>query len=256
MRNVKLIDMSSPETARLFRENDTVILPCASLESQGPHMPVSQDLIVSEEVARRIGEKTGTAVAPAIPYGTSEAILDFAGTVSVRSHILAEFIKDICRSYHRQGANKFLMINTHYYNAWPINIAIDEIRSEGMFGVQIMFWEMAEKLCSDVAESDFYPFGHAGEITTSVVMSIRPDLVDMSKAKKVTPGASFQLRHIKEAPAVYAFDDYSKFAKGGMYGDPRKASRKKGEIVLGRCVENMARIVEELKAMNGKTPNV
>lgn len=252
MRKVKLIEMSSPETAEQFREIDTVILPCASVESQGPHMPVSQDIIVAEEVARRVGERTGIAVAPTIPYGTSDAILDFAGTVSVRSHILTEFIKDICRSYHRQGANKFLMLNTHYYNTWPINIAIDELRGEGIFAVQVGWWELAQKLCSSVAESDFYPFGHAAEIPTSVVMSIRPDLVHLSKAKREAPSNSFQLRHIGEVPAVYAFDDYSKIAKNGMYGDPRKATKEKGEKVLNRCVEHLVSLAEELKAMNLK----
>ena len=250
MKKTRLIEMTSPETAERFREVDVVILPCASVETQGPHMPVSQDIIVGEEVARRVGEATGAAVAPTIPYGTSEAIIDFAGTVSVRSSVLCELYKDVCRSYHRQGANKFLLLNTHYYNTWPINITIDELRSEGMFAVGANFWELAERLCRDVAESDYYPFGHAGEITTSVVMSIRPDLVDLKKARKEAPENSFQLKHIKEAPSVYAFDDYKKIAKKGMYGDPRKATREKGEIVLKRCVDWLASLVDELKDMN------
>jgi creatinine amidohydrolase len=254
MIRTRLIDMTSPETAERFHLVDTLILPCASVETQGPHMPVSQDIIVGEEVARRVGEKTGAAVAPTIPYGTSSAILDFAGTVSIRSNILGEFYKDVCRSYHRQGVNKFLLLNTHYYNTWPINITIDELRNEGMFAIGANFWELAERLCKDVAESDYYPFGHAGEITTSVVMSIRPDLVDLSKARKEAPTESFQLKHIKEVPSVYAFDDYKKIAQKGMYGDPRKATTEKGEIVLKRCVESLASLIEELKAMDLKEP--
>lgn len=249
MVKVKLHDMTTPETEEQLLRVDTVIVPCGSMECQGPHMPVSQDVIVAEEVSRRVGEATGIAVAPVIPFGTCDPIMGFSGTVSIRNDVLVEFYKDVCRSYHRHGAKKFLLLNTHYYNAWPVNIVIDEIRKEGMYGIQVDWWRLLFKHSGDVSESHFYPFGHASELTTSVVMSIRPDLVDLSKAKKEGPLKSFQIEHYPDVPAVYAFDDYTKITKNGWYGDPRKATKEKGRKLVNLGVKQVVRIANELKAM-------
>lgn len=248
IRRCKLAEMSSPNIGYLLRTMKTIILPMGSLEGNGPHLPVSQDLLVAEEISRRLSERTGIPVAPTIPWGTANPYTKFPGTVSLKGQILAEVVKDICRSYKRHGANKFLILNMHVNNIWPVNLAIDELKVEGIYGVQVIWWSLVAKLCMDIAGKEDLPMGHGGEIVTSVILAIRPDLVDMSKAVRELPKRSFQLEHAKDLPAVYAFDDHSKITRSGITGNPLKASKEKGEEVIERCLQFLVSLSEDLKS--------
>lgn len=247
MEKILLAEMTSAEIATLFKEIDTVIIPVGAIEGNGPHLPVSQDMIVAEEIAKRLGEKTGVPVTPTLPYGNSALLMGYPGTVTIRSNVLAEMLKDICRSYAKHGIKKFLILSPHLGNVWPCNIAIDELRDEGLLVVQADWWRLMGRLCSDMAEAEGYPLGHGSELVTSVVMALRPDLVDLSKAVKEAV-ESFHLNyHYAYYPAVFTFPDYSKITKSGIVGDPSKASKEKGERIIERCMTVLVKLVEDLK---------
>ena len=67
---VFLGEMTSPEVEAFLREHDTVIVPTGSTEQHGPHGPLLTDVLIPQEVARRVAPRVGAAVAPPINYAS------------------------------------------------------------------------------------------------------------------------------------------------------------------------------------------
>src|SRR5579864_7203434 len=91
--SMRITDLSSEEIRKIIQGSDTLILPIGSIESNGPHMPVSQDFLVADEIANRLGQLSQTLVAPTIPWGVADALMSFPGTVSIRSRVLTDLVE-------------------------------------------------------------------------------------------------------------------------------------------------------------------
>ena len=93
---VFLGEMTSPEVeAFLAAGHDTVIVPTGSTEQHGPHGPLLTDVLVPNEVARRVAARIGAAVAPTINYGLSYPHIGFTGLVQVRIPTFMALIEDV-----------------------------------------------------------------------------------------------------------------------------------------------------------------
>src|ERR1044072_1753565 len=85
------------------------ILPIGSTEAHGPHLPLSTDVIIAEEMARRAAEKLiaqglDTLVLPPLSYSVTNFSADFTGTISIRKATATALIRDICVALYQQGA--------------------------------------------------------------------------------------------------------------------------------------------------------
>ena len=61
---VFLGEMTNPEVEAFLRDHQTVIVPTGSTEQHGPHGPLLTDVLVPQEVARRVAPRVGAVVAP------------------------------------------------------------------------------------------------------------------------------------------------------------------------------------------------
>jgi creatinine amidohydrolase len=208
-----------------------VILPIGSTEAHGPHLPLSTDVIISEEMSRRAAERLSargieTLVLPAISYSVTDFSLDFPGTISIKKDTAAALIRDICISLYEQGARLIAIANSHLEPAHvaSINEAIEAVKQKT--GHAVAFPDKrrrrwAEKLTEEFRRGDC----HAGSYETSLLMAARPELVredirqslervPISIAEKIKEGAST----FTEAGGTQAY-----------FGDPRAASREEGD---------------------------
>src|SRR5262249_29173695 len=74
-----------PEVRRAAGEARVAIIPVATLEDHGPHLPVDCDLRITAEICRRAAEATPdqTVLLPAIPHGYDPHHMDFPGPITV-----------------------------------------------------------------------------------------------------------------------------------------------------------------------------
>ena len=121
---VFLGEMTSPEVeAFLAAGHDTVIVPTGSTEQHGPHGPLLTDVLVPNEVARRVAptdrrrrraDDQLRAVVPA--HG-------FTGLVQVRIPTFMALIEDVARRWRRSGSGRIVFLNGHYDNTLAIAYA-------------------------------------------------------------------------------------------------------------------------------------
>ena len=130
-RKVELARMTLLEVPLACAEaNGVIVIPIGATEQHGPHLPMCTDTITTEVTVLRAAKDARVVAAPAIAYSNSRQNIGFAGTVSVRPAILAEFVKDVCRSLLRHGFNKIVVVNGHGGNAAVLTVGSGEFHLE------------------------------------------------------------------------------------------------------------------------------
>ncbi len=94
---VFLGEMTTLEVEAFLTHDHTVIVPIGSTEQHGPHGPLLTDVLVAQEVARRIASRVGAVVAPTVDYGLSYPHVGFTGLVHIRIPTFMALIEDLCR---------------------------------------------------------------------------------------------------------------------------------------------------------------
>ncbi|MEM2123692.1 MAG: creatininase family protein [Candidatus Bathyarchaeia archaeon] len=232
-------EKSFKQLENMLRERSVAILPIGSTEQHGPHLPTGTDHIIAWELAKRVAEKTGSFLLPLIPIGFSEDHFPKAGTLSLSAETLRRVIKDIAKSLSRNGVKHIVVISGHAGHLSQLSDICYELNVTS---------ELGETLIHNISPFSLIPIEayagileeevlmHAEELETSLMLLLRPDLVDMDEAVKETPD------FIPKGLNTPAFTEglriltTSKFLgrdlKHGVCGDPTLASKEKGEKIL------------------------
>ncbi len=239
---MRLAEVSWIKAKNVLEKTDTIILPVGSTEQHGPHCPLGTDHITADSIANMIGDRVGLPVLPVIPVGISSHHRQFPGTLWTPPAVFRDYVKAVILSAASHGPHKFFIINGHGGNTPSLHEVAEELRSDSEIFVAI---------------ATAYPSkldGHAGEDETSIMLHLRPELVDMSKAidtKQVEELAGIQMRSQKVGPAEFGWDtiDLSSTGVFGAAGKTimaTKATKKHGEEITKAQIDELTAFAEEL----------
>lgn len=230
--------MPWPDFDAARRQTDLGIIPTGAVEGYGPHLPLGSDALVAEAVARLVGQRTGGLVAPVIPVGDSRALAEFPGTLSVSVSALKAYLADLARSLIGWGLRRLLFINTHAGNVPIINdLMTDLAAGHGVRCAQVDFWRFIQPLVADIVRDRQHPFGHAGEVGTSVLLHLYPDLVRKDRLAAHRPGPD-------PFPEVLRPSSYRSRAPDALVGDATLADPALGAEIIRRAVDRVVAFVE------------
>src|SRR5689334_20469219 len=249
---VFLGEMTSPEVeAFLAAGNDTVIVPTGSTEQHGPHGPLLTDVIVPNEVARRVAERLGALVAPTINYGLSYPHTGFTGLVQIRIPTFMALIEDVAVSLATVGFTRIVFLNGHYDNTMAIAYACANAAPRlpaGARAFPVNYWD---GMTATEAAEFFDPSNglHANKGETSAVMAINEDLVDLEAANAemppfpaVTNGAAVHTAFFFTTPGSVHRATHS-----GTWGDARESSAEFGERYLKVVTDATERLLDDIE---------
>ncbi len=259
MKTMRLSERNWEQVKEYLKDNDTLILPVGSQESHGTLLPEGTDSLVGIRIAEEAGQRTGVLVAPPLWYGYTPHHLGHAGTASLSAETYIAVIKEICCSYIYHGFKKIVIVNGHRLGNTPLlQIATTWLRNiTGAFMEIIDPFYIAATVARNLRTNDG-SMGHAGDIETSHMLYLFPDLVDMNKAvRNVSQGRKFH-------PAdLYSNEDrvlgsatiaeYNKRVEpSGTTGDAPSATKEKGEAYHKQMIDNMVEVITEAKARKVK----
>jgi creatinine amidohydrolase len=193
--SVFMAELSWPEFKKRVDAGATVLLPLGSTEQHGPHMSLNVDVVLPTGVCERVAREIGGLVAPTIPYGYKSQPRSgggeaFPGTVSLDANTFSLVVRDVIRGLGHDGVRRLVLVNGHFENAWPavegLDLALRELRRDGITGMQVMrleYWDFVRKETLDRLFPEGFPgteLEHASLLETSMMLVLRPDLVDMS----------------------------------------------------------------------------
>lgn len=246
---VLLANLTSPQMNEALQELELVIIPVGAHEQHGPALPVSTDTLTATVLAQLTGTLLAprVAIAPAIPWGVSWHHLGRPGTINLREETLIAIVRDHIDSLYRQGVKRFLLLNTHGGNNAALTIAAEQAKRD--LGVPMVATVYAYSLLANVAKEELgqESVGHGGGDEASVILAIRPDLVDSASlaANPVQPDLHRAKMVITAAGGVLPTMMH-KVSASGATGDASLASAEKGSDLIGKTVSQLRAICEEL----------
>lgn len=104
-----------------------VIVPIGLVEAHGPHLPVSVDVDSAEYFARKVVENTGAILAPTLPYGFSDEMRDYPGSLGLSVDTFTKVIVDLCNNFAAQNFKKVIFITGHGANKTPCELALYKV---------------------------------------------------------------------------------------------------------------------------------
>ncbi|RLA32351.1 MAG: hypothetical protein DRR15_11880 [Gammaproteobacteria bacterium] len=174
--------MTVPEVEALLQKTDMVIIPVASLEQHGNHLPIGTDFINGVERSKLIAQERDILVAPVLMAGQSPYHMGFAGTITLRAETILQVHMEAVESLIRHGFKRFVIMNAHGGNRAISTLLVDQINqtTAGVavsFGVAVRpFMEPSGAAPSTVLDR------HGGTGETSNSLYLMPDLVQLDKA--------------------------------------------------------------------------
>jgi len=220
-------------TYRGFQNSDREVglIPAGSIEQHGPHAPLSTDLIIAEEITEQVAQKTHSIVLPSISVGISEEHRDFDGSLYISPDTFRQHLTEIVLSAKSGGIEKFVVVNGHGGNISAIYEVCKNLYLE--YTTIALEWTWFNAISAS-------NMGHAGELETSLIMYLRPDLIGVPpKESSNTWGHRIGGTRI----------DYltSSFSSNGVVGDPAKASKEKGKELFNRSTKKLTGLIKEMK---------
>jgi creatinine amidohydrolase len=139
-------------------------------------MPLGTDNLIPDRLLELFEEKNREMlIAPAIPYGCTDNLAPFPGTINIGNEALSLLLRKVIDSFKFHGARKFIVLNGHGGNIKAIERLGLELESEGCLLALLNWW-------LNVWEMDpAWKGGHGGGEETAAIMGIDPSLVDMSE---------------------------------------------------------------------------
>jgi creatinine amidohydrolase len=223
------------------------MLPMGATEPHNYHLPYGNDFLTTRRVGERVCEaahQRGAKVLllPTIPFGVDSNLLKFPLTIHVSLKSLEALLGDVIRSLECHGIHKLVLLNGHGGN--ELKPLLREWYGQTKVFVTVVDWW---KVGSDrYAEIFSKPDDHAGEMETSVALALYPELVELDKASDGAKRAS-RFEAIRRGWASITRPWHLLTESSGV-GDPREATREKGEKYLQLVTERLAQFLVELSA--------
>lgn len=242
-----------PEIAEMGdRANVVILQPIGAIEQHGPHLP----LIVDAAIATAVVGKALSQLDPSIPayglpplhYGKSNEHWHFPGTITLSAQTLIQLLMDIGDSLYRAGFRKWALVNGHGGQPQIMEIVARDLHQkyDDFLVFPLFVWSVPDLPLDDIPDKEKELGIHAGELETSVLLSLLPAQVHMDRAVAEYPHglpADSLLSMEGARPFAWTTRDLS---RSGVLGDPHPATAEKGDRLLSALTNGWVHLITDL----------
>jgi creatinine amidohydrolase len=230
LENITMADFK-----RHLKKSKTMIIPFGTVEEHGSHLPLNTDTLIIYEILKRVIKKKKVFLAPPVYYGVCTSTSQHPGTISITPETLRRLTYDIVKNAWQKGLKNIFLITGHGggLHSAALKEAAENLAEE-LKGIKIAVlcpYDVLHKELSELADTP--NDSHAGEIETSLVLALAPELVK-GRDKEDYP----------KFPKPLVVKDKLKYWRSGVWGNPEKASVGKGEKAVTLIVNKLIEIID------------
>lgn len=228
---------------------ELAVLPWGATEAHNYHLPYSTDNYQVEALAAEAGRlawdrNVKVTILPVVPFGVNTGQPDIKLDMNLNPSTQLVILRDLITVLNRQGIHKLLLLNGHGGNNFKPLLRELGLEFPNMFLSLCNWFQIAKNEVHFQEEGD-----HGDEMETSLMLYLKPELVgpldeagEGSEKKSVITG-------IREGWA-WAEREWSKVSTDTGIGNPKYATRKKGEEIFQIVSEKVADLITEIARMD------
>ncbi len=243
----RLAELTWTEAADERARQPIVLVPIGSTEAHGPHLPLSTDAILSDELARRAGEALEAdgrtvLIAPTLSYAITEYAAAFAGTISLSPETATNLVAEVCASLALQGFQRVCLVNSHLEPAHVVSLKDACARAEAKSGQKVAFPDQLDRRWARTLTEEYKRGAcHAGSYETSLVLAARPELVRNDVRARLSPLPIDLAQAMKAGKRTFG----EAGAADAYFGDPAAATTDEGNAIYALLVTMVVSTVRE-----------
>ncbi len=243
------------------------VLPVAATEQHGPHLPLSVDTdLVDGVIAASLAHISTDVPALFLPtqaVGLSPEHAAFPGTLTLKAETTIRLWTDIAECVAASGVKKLVILNSHGGQVGMMDIVARDLRARlGMLVYSVNWFGLPltgpdGEDVNALFSAHEHRFGiHAGDIETSMMLALQPDLVDMAQALNFASTSEDRAQRFpilgngKSAKLAWQMQDYN---AAGAVGNAATATAAKGRAVVDAAGRALAALLAEVHQLPAKT---
>ena len=231
---MKFAEMTAPAIRRVDKNQTLVIAPIAAIEQHSRHLPVNTDTVLVTAVAEGVEQNLpqNVLLLPTQWLGASDHHLPFGGTLTATLPTYELMLMEILKPLLHEGFGRVMLLNGHGGNIDPLHMALRRLDREfpGAILTGAAYWELAAAELAAICTGPRSSMGHACELETSMMLALRPELVQTEEIvddPDLTPEA---------VGSIFWARDFGRRTDHGAVGYPSFATAEKGRRMLDAAI--------------------
>jgi creatinine amidohydrolase len=226
------------EFKKYLRETKTIVFPFGTIEEHGSHLPLNTDSFIIHKALKSAAQKRKFFLAPIVSYGVCTTTKDHPGTIGITPETLRRFSYDLVTDAYKKGLRKFLLVSGHGGSLHMSALKeTAEVLIEQFSNVRIAVFLPYDLLWRELSEiTETTNDSHAGELETSIMLFLSRNLVK-GRAPEEYP----------RIPKPFVVRNKIKYWTGGVWGNPGKASVKKGEKAMKLITDKIVEVLDMME---------
>ncbi len=242
---------TGPELAGLACDpNATAVINIGGMAQCGPHTPIATNTVMGMEMLgaalRLLPPEAVILSLPPTNIGKSIEHSDFAGTIAYRGDTLRMILMDITMSVARTGFKKLVLLGSHGGHVGLVDDYFRDLHMASGLRIYKLLVNALAPIPGLLTAEESAIGMHGGDVGTSMMLHMAPELVDMDKAEGYifdpdpNIGFSFTGQDVIEAWIT------SDLAPNGVIGNPLTSTAEKGKRMFETKVERLAELLEAI----------
>lgn len=240
------------------QDGSILVIPVGSIEQHGNHLPVATDTILVDAIAHigaeRLVDDVPILVTPPFWPGFSPHHRSFGGTITLDFDVMLEALENITDSALENGFDALLLLNGHGGNRSLISAAVSTI-GDDQSDVEVLgltYFELASHFIDDIRESEIGGMAHGGEFETSLLLHLRPELVqeDDMEARIYDEPYELGTKDLHEGGPLSVYRGFEEYSHTGAIGAPELATAETGERIAERIGDELEALLSEIHERN------
>jgi creatinine amidohydrolase len=241
--NIVIPELTWTEVDQALKDRPVALLPVGATEAHGPHLPLSTDTVIAQEMARRGAAKlkehgVPCLILPPVVFSVAEFGAEFAGTISISPETSVALLRDVCLSTGKRfRAVALANIHLEPKHVESVKKAVDEAKKAG---INVCYADITKKRWADLLGEAFKEGDHAGAFETSLMMACAPTMVRDHERISLAPVDGL-MAALKKGAKTFG----EAGGEDAYFGDPTAANVEDGENLFEALAEILSLSVRE-----------
>ena len=249
-------EYTARDFAALDRGNLIAVLPVGAIEQHGPHLPLCVDQAILDGIIAAtiplISNQCPAIFMPTMQVGKSNEHSAWPGTLTFSAQTLIAMWTEMGDCVAAAGIRKLVLLNSHGGQMAVMDSVARDLRAKHkMLTVSASWFAMGLPKGLLTPEEEKHGI-HAGDMETSMMLALHPDLVHMQHARNfISQGAALakSQQHLGLSPAGKLGWQTQDLNASGACGDASKATSEKGRAFIEHAARQIAVLLDEVHAM-------